>query len=168
MSETIDKPAEASSISTEIAADVVVEKPLPTMQEIVRACAEHFSLPTSRIRGNSAIGSIIRARHVAMFLCRVDARRSYTEIGRFFGRDHTTVMGADRKIFALRESGDRVVEDDLKQVRRLLELAMGLVKVESLACQECRALQKQNEILRQELALAKQDAAAMRVRFGCD
>jgi len=54
-----------------------------------------------------------------------------------------------------------------KKVRRLLELAMGLVRPESFECSECRALQEQNETLRQELALAKQEAAAMRVRFGC-
>lgn len=144
----------------------IVDK-LPTMEEIARACAEHFSFTMAQMRGRLQHAHLIRARHVAMFLCRVDARRSYPEIGRFFNRDHTSVMTADRKIFALREKGDRQLEEDLRQVRRLLELAMGLVRPESFECQDCRLLQEQNETLRQELALAKQEAAAMRVRFGC-
>jgi chromosomal replication initiator protein len=42
---------------------------------------------------------VVRARHVAMFLCRELTTHSLPAIGRSFGmRDHTTVMHALRRV----------------------------------------------------------------------
>lgn len=50
----------------------------------------------------------VRARQLAMWICREDLSSSYPEIGRHFRRDHTTVIYACRRIEALVAANDRV------------------------------------------------------------
>jgi chromosomal replication initiator protein len=51
------------------------------------------------IRGDKRPQSIVLPRHVAMYLCRELTDLSLPKIGQAFGgRDHTTVMHANRKI----------------------------------------------------------------------
>ena len=144
----------------------------PTMKEIVAATAQFFSISAGRLRSmEERVPSVVRARHVAMFLCRVDARRSYPEIGRHFGADHTTVLAADRKVFARREGGDRQLEQDLKSVRailaRVLEMPAG-GSPRPLPCAKCEELREERARQREEILMLRQELAALRVRFGCD
>jgi len=44
---------------------------------------------------------LVTARQIAMYLCRELTDLSLPKIGQQFGRDHTTVMHADRKIRSL-------------------------------------------------------------------
>jgi chromosomal replication initiator protein len=77
---------------------------------IVSACAQHFGLPTSVLLGRSRTRPLVMARHLAMYLCRELTDLSLVEIGRAFGRDHTTVMYAIDKVGELMASRAQVYQ----------------------------------------------------------
>jgi chromosomal replication initiation ATPase DnaA len=59
------------------------------------------------LRGHSRSRVLVNARQVAMYLCRELTDLSLPRIGQAFGgRDHTTVMHADRKIRQQMADGD--------------------------------------------------------------
>jgi chromosomal replication initiation ATPase DnaA len=65
---------------------------------------------------------IARIRQIAFYLCRKRTARSLTEIGRAFGRDHTTIRHGVRRIGALRKT-DAALDNDLRQLEtRLVEI----------------------------------------------
>ncbi|MDP9435944.1 MAG: chromosomal replication initiator protein DnaA [Actinomycetota bacterium] len=66
---------------------------------IMAATAEYFSLTLEDLCGSSRSRILVTARQIAMYLCRELTDMSLPKIGQMFGgRDHTTVMHADRKI----------------------------------------------------------------------
>ena len=70
-----------------------------TIDEIQRKVAEHYNLRLTDMHSARRSRNVARPRQVAMYLCKKLTTRSLPEIGRKFGgRDHTTVMHADRKI----------------------------------------------------------------------
>ncbi len=87
-------------------AEVVLKDLIPdgagpeiTAATIMAATAEYFSLTVDDLCGSSRSRVLVNARQVAMYLCRELTDLSLPKIGQTFGgRDHTTVMHADRKI----------------------------------------------------------------------
>lgn len=68
-------------------------------QEVIKTVADHFHIKQIVIRGKSRIKSVVKARHVAMYLMKEKLVLSYTDIGTYFSdRDHTTCMHAVGKI----------------------------------------------------------------------
>ncbi|MFD1720497.1 chromosomal replication initiator protein DnaA [Amnibacterium endophyticum] len=67
--------------------------------DIIEAVADYFKLSTDDLFGSSRAQQIASARQIAMYLCRELTNLSLPKIGQLFGgRDHTTVMYANRKI----------------------------------------------------------------------
>jgi chromosomal replication initiator protein len=68
-------------------------------EQIMELTAEYFGVSIDDLRGHSRSRVLVNARQVAMYLCRELTDLSLPRIGQAFGgRDHTTVMHADRKI----------------------------------------------------------------------
>ena len=66
---------------------------------IMAQTAAYFSLTIDDLCGTSRSRVLVNARQIAMYLCRELTELSLPKIGQTFGgRDHTTVMHADRKI----------------------------------------------------------------------
>ena len=66
---------------------------------IMAQTAAYFSLTMDDLCGTSRSRVLVNARQIAMYLCRELTELSLPKIGQMFGgRDHTTVMHADRKI----------------------------------------------------------------------
>ena len=66
---------------------------------IMAATAEYFALTMEDLCGSSRSRMFVTARQIAMYLCRELTDLSLPKIGQMFGgRDHTTVIHADRKI----------------------------------------------------------------------
>ena len=70
-----------------------------TASLIMAQTASYFSLTLDDLCGTSRSRVLVNARQIAMYLCREMTELSLPKIGQTFGgRDHTTVMHADRKV----------------------------------------------------------------------
>ncbi|HET7328620.1 MAG TPA: chromosomal replication initiator protein DnaA [Nocardioidaceae bacterium] len=70
-----------------------------TSAVIIGQTASYFGLSIDDLCGQSRSRALVTARQIAMYLCRELTELSLPKIGQQFGgRDHTTVMHADRKI----------------------------------------------------------------------
>ncbi len=91
-------------ITTEIVETVIEEvKSInpglnPTPDIILQIVSNFYSIPIDQIHANKRSKDTVRPRQIAMYLIRKLTNNSLPEIGRYFGRDHTTVMHACDKI----------------------------------------------------------------------
>jgi chromosomal replication initiator protein len=70
-----------------------------TVSTIMGETARYFGLTIDDLCSSSRSRQLVQARQIAMYLCREMTELSLPKIGQHFGgRDHTTVMHADRKI----------------------------------------------------------------------
>jgi chromosomal replication initiator protein len=70
-----------------------------TVATIMGETARYFGLTIDDLCSSSRSRQLVQARQIAMYLCRELTELSLPKIGQHFGgRDHTTVMHADRKI----------------------------------------------------------------------
>jgi chromosomal replication initiator protein len=81
---------------------------------IMAATAEYFDTAVEELRGPGKTRALAQSRQIAMYLCRELTDLSLPKIGQAFGRDHTTVMYAQKKILnemaSRREVFDHVKE----------------------------------------------------------
>lgn len=68
------------------------------MTDIVREVADHYNITPEIIRGNGRSREIVLPRQVSQYLIRELTTHSLSEIGQFFGRDHTTIMHGVNKV----------------------------------------------------------------------
>ena len=70
-----------------------------TTTQIMAKTAEYFGVTVEELTSQSRSRTLVNARQIAMYLCRELTDLSLPKIGQQFGgRDHTTVMHAERKI----------------------------------------------------------------------
>jgi chromosomal replication initiator protein len=89
------------SLAEIVLKDLIQEEGGPeiTGPTIMAQTASYFSLSVEDLCGTSRSRVLVNARQIAMYLCRELTELSLPKIGQAFGgRDHTTVMHADRKI----------------------------------------------------------------------
>ena len=89
------------SLAEEVLRDFMPDGAGPeiTADQIMVHTADYFGVSLEDLRGHSRSRVLVNARQVAMYLCRELTDLSLPRIGQAFGgRDHTTVMHADRKI----------------------------------------------------------------------
>jgi chromosomal replication initiator protein len=78
------------------------DRPEITATTIMAVTAEYFGVSLDDLTGSSRTRVLVSARQIAMYLCRELTELSLPKIGQTFGgRDHTTVMHAERKIRSL-------------------------------------------------------------------
>lgn len=65
---------------------------------IMAVTADYFETAVEELRGPGKTRSLAQSRQIAMYLCRELTDLSLPKIGQAFGRDHTTVMYAEKKI----------------------------------------------------------------------
>ena len=83
---------------------------------IMAAVAHHFEIKVSDIKSKKRTRNISVPRQIAMYLCRTKTKLSLPEIGRQFGgKDHTTVIFANKKI-----SKNINKNNDLKKVINII------------------------------------------------
>jgi len=99
---------------------LVAQDKLVTIENIQKTVAEYFQIRTGDLVSGKRSRSIARPRQVAMTLAKELTSHSLPEIGSAFGgRDHTTVLYANRQIAKLREEDPRIAEDYANLLRTL-------------------------------------------------
>lgn len=98
--------------------DADVEITAPAIMEVT---AEYFDITLDTLRGAGKTRAVAHARQLAMYLCRELTDLSLPKIGDHFGgKDHTTVMYADRKIRKeMKEKRDTY--DEIQQLTQLIK-----------------------------------------------
>jgi chromosomal replication initiator protein len=92
------------NLTEQVLKDLVGESDAPeiTAATIMAVTAEYFGVTVEEITGPSRNRALSTARQMAMYLCRELTDLSLPRIGeKFGGRDHTTVLHAERKVKAL-------------------------------------------------------------------
>ena len=91
-----------------------------SIESIQKTVAEYFQIRTADLLSAKRSRSIARPRQIAMSLAKELTNHSLPEIGNAFGgRDHTTVIHANKKIKELRELDSRISEDYLNLLKTL-------------------------------------------------
>jgi len=70
----------------------------PDVLTIVEKVSAAFDLSATELMSQSRLRGVLRARQVAMYLARELTGLSYPQLAIAFGRDHTTVLHACRKM----------------------------------------------------------------------
>jgi len=81
--------------------DLIPDSTMPEIGApvIMAVTAEYFAVSIEDLCGPGKTKALANARQIAMYLCRELTDLSLPRIGQTFGgRDHTTVMHADKKI----------------------------------------------------------------------
>jgi chromosomal replication initiator protein len=97
----LSRSAVTLPIAEEVLRDFIPDDAAPeiTADQIMASTSDYFGVSLEDLRGHSRSRVLVNARQVAMYLCRELTDLSLPRIGQAFGgRDHTTVMHADRKI----------------------------------------------------------------------
>ena len=71
-----------------------------TVALIMGQCAHYFGVTIDQLCSTDRSHQVVEARQIAMYLCRELTDLSLPKIGQAFGRDHTTVIHANKKILA--------------------------------------------------------------------
>ncbi len=91
------------------------------IQNIQKTVADYFKMRVSDLHSRKRSRQIVRPRQMAMALAKELTPMSLPEIGDAFGgRDHTTVLHAQRKIKALLQTDPKIKEDHQALLRLLL------------------------------------------------
>jgi len=96
-----------------------VQEKQVSLDNIQKVVCEYFKIRKSDINSKKRTRVLVRPRQLAMFLSKELTNHSLPEIGDFFGgRDHTTVLHANKKITSLLIEDLRVKEDyiNLKKI----------------------------------------------------
>jgi chromosomal replication initiator protein len=91
-----------------------------SVARIQQAVAEVYGVPVERMKARGRASQIAHARQVAMYLARELTHLSLAQVGEHFGgRDHTTVLHAQRKI-AEETSQPGQTQRDIENLKRML------------------------------------------------
>ena len=92
-----------------------------TAATIKDAAAEYFHVAVDQLTGAGKTRNVAHARQIAMYLCRELTDLSLPKIGdEFGGKDHTTVMYADRKI-RKEIAENRGTYDEIQELTQLVK-----------------------------------------------
>jgi chromosomal replication initiator protein len=91
-----------------------------TLKQIIAVTARYFAITQAALTGPSRRTSLVVARNIIVHLARRLTNLSYAEIGRALGgRDHTTIMHADRRL-AEQLASDPATQQAIDELDRLL------------------------------------------------
>ncbi len=116
----MDRPVTIDSVEEALGELPVKSEKRVTVDDIQKAVAAYFDITVDDLHSKRRTKTVVRPRHIAMYLAKTLTTRSLPDIGRRFGgRDHSTVIHAVNKI-ADQLPSDGVLSDDVEALRRRL------------------------------------------------
>lgn len=100
-------------LATEALQDLLAEAQKQiTIDQILKIVSDYFQIKIAEILGKKRTRNIVRPRQIAMTLAKELTQQSLPSIGNAFGgRDHTTVMHANKTIAELRKTDGQLSQD---------------------------------------------------------
>ena len=87
---------------------------------IQSAVAEYFKINVEDLKSKKRNAKVVKPRHIAMYLCRMETDENLAKIGlEFGGRDHSTVVAAVEKVKADQTTDEELVKV-LKEIKEKL------------------------------------------------
>jgi chromosomal replication initiator protein len=93
-----------------------------TLDIIVRAVAEHFRLTPNEIKAKQKTKGILYPRQLAMHIARKITDYTFEEIGRYFGKDHSTAIYGDKAVsqrIHTNPSEEQVIQNLIRTVKSM-------------------------------------------------
>ena len=118
LGQVLDRPLDLALAEEALGMGVPANGPEVTIEQIIEAVTKRYSVRLADLQSRKRTKSISLPRQVCMYLARDLTRHSLEEIGGYFGgRDHTTVLHANRTVQSLRRN-DPALHATLEHLRR--------------------------------------------------
>jgi len=116
----MDRPVTIDTVEEALGELPVKSEKRVTVDDIQKTVAVYFDITIEDLHSKRRTKTVVRPRHIAMYLAKTLTTRSLPDIGRRFGgRDHSTVIHAVNKITNQLPS-DAVLSEDIEALRRRL------------------------------------------------
>ncbi len=89
---------------------------LPTPSLIISQVCSFYSVDEAVLRGSQKTRGIAEARQVAMYLVRKLTNLSLPDIGKEFGKDHSTVLYNIRRVEVALKDGDTELQNNIRDI----------------------------------------------------
>jgi len=123
LASVLERPADMALAEEALGADLPGRRREVTIEHIMDAVTKRFGVRLADIQSRKRTKSISLPRQICMYLARSLTRHSLEEIGGYFGgRDHTTVLHANRNVAQLRQA-DPVLHATLQHLSQELRSA---------------------------------------------
>ena len=112
-----DMPLDLPNISRAIDDMFKVEgNALPTPSLIISQVCKFYSVDEAVLRGSQKSKGIAEARQMSMYLIRKLTNLSLPDIGKEFGKDHSTVLYNIRKVEMALKKGDSTLQNNIRDI----------------------------------------------------
>ena len=89
---------------------------LPTPSLIINQVCKFYSIDENTLRGTEKTRGTAEARQVAVYLVRKLTNLSSTDIGKEFGKDHSTILYSINKVESMLKSGDESLQNHIRDI----------------------------------------------------
>ncbi len=89
---------------------------LPTPSLIISQVCNFYSIDENVLRGTLKNKGTTEARQIAIYLIRKLTNLSLPDIGKEFGRDHSTILYAIRKVESTLKGGDATLQNNIRDI----------------------------------------------------
>ena len=89
---------------------------LPTPSLIISQVCKFYSIDEAVLRGSLKNKGTAEARQIAIYLIRKLTNLSLPDIGKEFGRDHSTILYAIRKVEMELKKGNNILQDNIRDI----------------------------------------------------
>ena len=94
------------------------------MGDIQKCVADYFSVDKESICSGRKEKGILRIRRIAIYLCKIKTTVSLFDLGKQFGKKHTTIHHSVNRVKLLMAQ-DKKLEEDINHISLILDKASG-------------------------------------------
>lgn len=108
-------------IAEKFISDIITVNSQIDARKVVNAASEKYGVPADVILSKKKTSDVAWARHMAIYVTKHLTELTYSEIGKFYNRDHSTIMAAFDKIKLIANS-DPMVAKEIEDLINLVKL----------------------------------------------